>query len=64
MFPVEIIEFMKHNKLMIKNTVDFYSECCKDRCNVLHYPEIKKQHLSREIKSNKIRIYEWNNSEL
>ena len=51
--PFESIEFTNHNKLLIKKAVEFYSEYWKDRSNVLHPPEIRKQNLSREIKATK-----------
>ena len=63
MLPFESIEFMTHNKLLIKKAEEFHSECWKDRCNVLHSHEIRKQHLSR-VKRSIIKSYEWNNIEL
>ena len=46
---VESTYFKKHNKVLIKKAVQFYSECWKERCNVLHSPKCRKQYLNKEI---------------
>ena len=51
--PVESIKFKKHNKILIKKAVEFYSKCWKERCNVLHSLECRKQRLNKEIKGIK-----------
>ena len=41
--PVESINFKKYNKILIEKEVEFYSECWKDRYNVLHSLEYRKK---------------------
>ena len=47
------MEFKKHNKILINEAVEFYSECLKDMCEISYSPEIRKQQLIREIKAIK-----------
>ena len=52
--PNEIIDYLKHNKLLIEKGVRLYSEFWNKRCVVLHNPDAQKQFLIKDVKSIKI----------
>ena len=51
---VESMCFTQHDKLLSKNSMEFYSECWNNRCVVLHSPVIRKQCLRKETKAIKL----------
>jgi len=52
--PIECIDFTPCNKVLIKKALNFYSECWNNRCVVMHSPEVRKQHLRKDIKAIKL----------
>ena len=43
------INFHAYNKVLVKSCVQFYHECWKRRCVVLHDPEVQKKVLKEEV---------------
>ena len=43
------INFYAYNKVLVKSCVQFYNECWKRRCVVLHDPEVQKKVLKEEV---------------
>ena len=43
------INFHAYNKVLVKISVQFYHECWKRRCVVLHDPEVQKKVLKEEV---------------
>ena len=42
------VNFHAHKKVLVKSSVQFYHECWKRRCAVLHDSEVKKKFLKEE----------------
>ena len=42
------IKFRQHNKVLVQSCVQYYHECWKRRCVVLHNPEVQKKVLKEE----------------
>ena len=58
---LESMDFSQCNKVLIKNTVDFYFEYWRNRCMVLHAPESIKQHLRKETQAIKLEVISGSN---
>ena len=52
--PLESIYYTQYNKVLSKKAVYFYCECLNNRCVAFHSPEVRKQHLRKEIKATKL----------
>ena len=52
--PLERVNFLAHNKIIVREAVKFYSECWKERCKALHTPEYEISSLREEIKQIKM----------
>ena len=50
---LERIKFSKHDKILVREEVEFYSACWRERYNVFHSPEYEKISLNKEIKQIK-----------
>ena len=51
--PSERMHFRVHNKIVVREAVEFYSACWRERCKVLYSPEHEKIILNKDIKQIK-----------
>ena len=51
--PNEIIDYFKHNKVLIEKGLSLCRDCWNQRFFVLHDPDIQKHHLHKDIKAIK-----------
>ena len=55
-FPLEILNFRVCDKMLVREAVEFYSECRRERCKALYPPEYEKISLNNEIKQIKMML--------
>ena len=51
--PLQRINFRVHNKIIVREAVEFYSKCWRERCEALHTPEHENTSLNNDMKQTK-----------
>ena len=51
--PLEKINCRVHNKIIVREAVEFYSKCWRERCEALHTPEHENTSLNNDTTQKK-----------